>query len=102
MVPDTYIMQAGLYAQLSNLDSIIFAVGFLEEDDYDRPAFWVPTEENTFLIKMDRPDMTKPMADAEQWYHDYIDAGETPEWTDKDLEIVKYLKAYKPDAKKKR
>ncbi len=101
VVPDTYIMQAGLYAQLSNLDAIIFAVGFLEEEDYDRPAFWVPTAENTFLIKMDRPDMTKPMADAEKWYHDYIDAGETPEWTDKDLEIVKYLKAYKPDSKKR-
>ena len=102
IVPPSYIMQAGLYAQLSNLDTIVFAVGFLQDDDYDRPAFWVPTPENTVLIKMDKPDMTKPMADAEQWYHDYIEAGETPAWTDADAELVKWLKSYKPDNKKRR
>ncbi|MBO5519938.1 MAG: recombinase, partial [Candidatus Methanomethylophilus sp.] len=102
IVPPSYIMQAGLYAELSNLDTIVFAVGFLQDDDYDRPAFWVPTPENTVLIKMDKPDMTKPMADAEQWYHDYIEAGETPAWTDADAELVKWLKSYKPDNKKRR
>jgi len=102
IVPPSYIMQAGLYAQLSNLDTIVFAVGFLEDEDYDRPAFWTPSPENTVLIRMDRPDMTKPMADAEQWYHDYIEAGETPEWTDADAELVKWLKSYKPDVRKRR
>lgn len=102
IVPPSYVMQAGLYAELSDLDTIIFAVGFLEDDDYDRPAFWVPTPENTCLIKLDRPDMSKPMADAEKWYHDYIEAGETPEWTDKDEELVKWLKSYKPDSRKRR
>jgi hypothetical protein len=102
IVPPSYIMQAGLYAQLSNLDTIVFAVGFLQDDDYDRPAFWVPTPENTVLIKMDKPDMTKPMADAEQWYHDYIEAGETPAWTDADAELVKWLKSYKSNNRKRR
>ncbi len=43
VAPPDYLLQAGLYAELSGLDEIVFAVGFLEEDDYDRPAFWVPT-----------------------------------------------------------
>ena len=102
IVPPSYIMQAGLYAELSNLDAIVFAVAFLEDDDYDRPNFWVPTPENTVLIRMDRPDMSKPMAEAEQWYRDYIEAGETPAWTDADADLVKWLKAYKPDTGKRR
>ncbi|MCQ2085389.1 MAG: YqaJ viral recombinase family protein [archaeon] len=101
IIPPSYIMQAGLYAELSNLDSIVFAISFLEEDDYDRPAFWSPNAENTYLVRIDRPDMSKPMADAEKWYHEYIEMGETPAWTDKDEELVKYLKSYKPDKKKR-
>lgn len=101
IVPQTYMMQAGLYAELSGLDKIVFAVGFLEDADYDRPNFWVPTPDNTVLITVDRPDMSGPMTDAEKWYHEYIDAGETPAWTDKDADLVKWLKSYDPNAKKK-
>lgn len=101
IIPPSYMMQAGLYAELSDLDAIIFAVGFLEEADYDRPAFWTPTPENTYLVKVDKPDMAEPMAYAAQWYRDYIEAGETPEWTEKDADVVKYLKAYKPGNKKR-
>lgn len=97
-IPETYMMQAGLYAQLSGLDRIIFAVGFLKDEDYDRPGQWVPGPENCAVIGVDRPDMAKPMADAEAWYHQYIDKGETPEWTDADAELVKWLKAYDPKA----
>lgn len=96
IVPPSYLMQAGLYAQLSGLDRIVFAVGFLEDVDYARPNAWVPTPANTYLVSVPRPDMTKPMADAEQWYHDYIDTGETPAWTEADADVVKYLRAYKP------
>ena len=98
-VPDAYMMQAGLYACLSGLPQILFAVGFLEDTDYARPNAWVPTPENTFLVPKPCPDMAGPMAQAEQWYKDYIEAGETPEWTDADLDVVKYLKAYDPNKK---
>lgn len=100
-VPDAYLMQAGLYAQLSGLDRIVFAVGFLEDDDYARPGFWTPTPENCVMIGMERPDMSKPMADAEAWYREYIDNGETPEWTEKDAPLVKWLKAYDPNKKQR-
>lgn len=100
-VPEDYILQAGLYAALSGLDDIIFAVGFLEPEDYDRPQFWKPAPENCYIVHMATPDMSGPMAEAEGWYHKYIDNGETPEWGEEDAELVKWLKAFDPKAKPK-
>lgn len=96
-VPPDYMLQAGLYANLSGLDEIIFAVGFLEPKDYDRPQFWKPTPDNCAIVHVPAPDMTEPMATTEEWYHTYIDKGETPAWTEADAELVKWLKSY--DAK---
>lgn len=96
MAPPDYLLQAGLYAELSGLDEIIFAVGFLEEDDYQRPSFWVPSESNCYLVHVKKPDMSAPMTEAMEWYRTYIEKGETPEWTDQDEELVKWLKSYDP------
>lgn len=101
VVPPTYLMQAGLYAELSRLETIVFAVGFLDDADYEHPELWTPSEDNTAFITVKKPDMSGPMAEAEKWYHEYIDAGETPEWTDNDMELVKWLKSYNPNTGKK-
>jgi hypothetical protein len=90
------MLQASLYAELSGLDRIVFLVGFLESHDYDRPKSWAPSEENTKIIVKQKLDMAEPMKQAEAWYNTYIKGGYTPEWTDRDADIVKYLKAYKP------
>lgn len=95
-IPETYMLQASLYAELSNLKRIMFLVGFLEEADYDRPRQWVPTPENTKVIVVDKMDMAGPMKECEDWYKEYIKGGYTPEWTDADADVLKYLKAYKP------
>ena len=100
-VPMSYILQAGLYAQLSGLDRIVFVVGFLDEEDYRVPSKWVPTEENTAIIPMDRPDMEPYMREAEDWYNEYIRTGCTPPWTDADADLLKYLRA-KPKQKGRR
>lgn len=102
IIPETYMLQASLYATLSNLNKILFAVGFLEDADYDRPRQWEPTHENISLIAVDRLDMEEQMAYCKEWYEDYIKTGCTPEWTDKDADVVKYLKAYNPSKKKKK
>jgi len=94
--PEDYLLQAGLYAELSGVDEIIFAVGFLEEQDYARAAFWKPTPENCYFVHVKKPDMSGPMSEAEAWYHKYIDMGETPAWTDADQELVDWLKKYDP------
>ena len=96
-VPMSYMLQASLYAELSNLDRIVFLVGFLEEPDYARPKAWVPTPENTYVIVKEKLEMSEYMAQCEEWYNEYMKGGYTPEWTDSeiDAEVLKYLRAYK-------
>ena len=89
--PEGYYLQASLYAVLSNIERIVFAVAFLEENDYVNPEFFVPTKENTLIFAVDKKDITKEMADAKNWYSKYIECGKTPEWTDKDEQLVEIL-----------
>ena len=93
---DQYMYQASLYAELSGVDEIVFVVGFLEEKDYARPKQWVPNEENTHFILKKKRDMAEPMKYCSEWYDEYLKQGFTPEWTDDDAEVLKYLRAFKP------
>ena len=99
-VPESYMMQASLYAQLSNLDRIVFVVGFLEEEDYRMPGKWVPTSENTYAITVDREDMVPWMQKAESWYKELKSTYCTPEWTDEDAEVVDYIRSLAKKRKK--
>lgn len=94
-VPMQYMLQASLYAELSNLDKIAFLVGFLEENDYDRPKQWVPDESNAFFIVKDKLDMSDHMKECADWYNEYMKQGFTPEWSEKDADVLKYLRAFK-------
>ena len=96
VVTEQYMLQASLYAELSRLDNIVFLVGFLGEADYDRPKLWTPNEENTKIIVKKKLDMAPHMKEAADWYKEYMKNGQTPEWTEADKDLVKYLKAYKP------
>ena len=102
-VPMAYMLQASLYARLSNLDRIVFVVGFLEDPDYDRPAQWVPSPSNTFVVVKDRLEMDEYMDRCTAWYDEYMKGGYTPQWSDSedDQTVLKYLKAYRPDAGKR-
>ena len=91
IIPDGYYLQASLYAVLSNIERIVFAVAFLEEKDYSCPEFFVPTKDNTLVFAVDKKDITKEMADAKEWYSRYIECGKTPEWTEKDEQLVEIL-----------
>ena len=97
VVAEQYMLQASLYAELSRSDMIVFAVGFLDEGDYDRPESWAPNEENTKVIVKKKLDMAPYMKEAADLYNEYMKKGQTPEWTDADEDLVKYLKAYKPE-----
>jgi hypothetical protein len=93
-IPSSYMMQASLYAELSHLDRVVFLVGFLEEDDYRWPSRWKPSSDNTAIIVVDKmSEISQKMAEAEIWYKEYVMKGYTPEWTDKDTELLKYLRA---------
>ncbi|MCQ2056383.1 MAG: YqaJ viral recombinase family protein [archaeon] len=91
-VPMTYQLQASLYAELAGLNKIIFLIGFLEESYITRPTAWRPSEENTFIIPLNKLEMSKPMTKAEEWYRKFILNGCTPKWDDeKDADLLKYL-----------
>ncbi len=97
----TYMLQASLYAELAGLDRIVFVVGFLKDpEDFLRPNSWKPSEENTYIVVKDKLDMSGNMADAEAWYKEYILNGYTPEWTEKDEELLKYLRAKPKDGRR--
>ena len=91
-VPVSYMMQASLYAELSNLTKIAFVVGFLEEADYRMPGKWVPTPENTYVVVKDKEDMAPWMEKAAAWYKELKSTYCTPEWTDEDQEVVDYIR----------
>ena len=100
VVPMTYMLQASLYAELAGLDRIVFVVGFLNDpEDYLRPNSWKPNDDNTFIVVKEKLDMSGYMAEVEAWYKEYILNGYTPEWTDKDEELLKYLRAKPKDQK---
>ena len=90
-VPDNYMLQASLYAVLSGLDRIVFVVGFLNTNDYDDPRGWKPSKENCHAIVVRPMDLSASMAKASEWFESHIIGGVTPEWTDKDTDIIDYL-----------
>ncbi len=93
-IPPSYMMQASLYAELAHLDKIVFLIGFLEEDDYRWPSRWIPSSDNTEVLLVDKMgDIRDWMGKAESWYGEYILNGYTPEWGDKDEDLLKYIRA---------
>jgi|GEM_PF-269053 len=90
-VPVNYRYQAALYAHLSGLKKIVYVAGFLRENHYEDPLTWSPNRENCQIIVIDAPDISEELLNAENWYREHLEAGVTPEWTEKDEAIVEYL-----------
>ncbi len=89
--PEGYYLQASLYAQLAKLKRIVFAAAFLTESDYDNLDRFVPNESNTLIMVIEKKDIESEMKVAEEWFDRYINNGVTPEWTERDAEIIDVL-----------
>ncbi len=87
-IPEGYLLQASLYAELSGLDTVVFAVGFLEDGDYDNPKAWIPNDENFLIVAVHKKDISEEMSAAEEWFRKYILRGMTPKWGDNDAKVV--------------
>ena len=88
IAPPNYILQTSLYCDLSGLDEIVFAVGFLEESDYDHPDKWEPNDGN-FIVRTVKPvPMGEYKKQALEWYNRYIMRGVTPQWNDCDKAVL--------------
>ena len=103
-VPEHYVLQASLYCKLTSpeLRKIVFAVGFLEEDDYEAPESWEPSSENTYVGVTDiHPEIDIVMFDAQEWYNDLraraMNGNITVEWSSdskRDEEVVRMIEEF--------
>lgn len=103
-VPEHYVLQASLYCKLTSpeLRKIVFAVGFLEEKDYEEPGSWEPDEYNTFIgITDTHPEIDIIMFDAQEWYNNLrsraLSGRVTMEWTpgnSRDEEVVALIEGF--------
>jgi len=87
-IPEGYLLQTGLYSKLSGLKKVVFVAGFLRKNHYDDPHTWSPNKNNCSVIVIDAPDVSKEMDEAKEWYHQHILNGVTPQWTERDEDIV--------------
>lgn len=97
--PEYYALQAALYAYLLGVDNVVMVASFLEEKDYADPSKYVPNVKNTitveFKVSERYPDFAEKVAQVEQWWADYVDAGISPVFDEKkDAEILKALRTH--------
>lgn len=97
-VPEYYALQAALYAHLLGVDKVIMICSFLEEKDYENPAAYVCSAENTivrpFNLSERYPNMGKTIKKVEKWWKDHVEGGVSPAYSEKaDADILKVLRA---------
>lgn len=97
-VPEYYALQAALYAHLLGVDKVIMVCSFLEEKDYENPAAYVCSAENTivrpFNLSERYPNMGKTIKKVEKWWKDHVEGGVSPAYSEKaDADILKVLRA---------
>ncbi len=88
VIPDEYKYQLGLYCYLRNTEKGMFAVCFLETDDYIDPSKTDVNEREIYLVdfKIDLNEFKKVISTAEKWYLDFIKTGISPKLSKEDLE----------------
>ena len=108
-VPIEYLLQGCEYSYLKKLDRVIFICAFLQEEDYNHPEKFVPTEENTILVVKKIKDVRIQMPNGdlitfeeaveycEDWWNKYIETGISPEFDEKlDKEYLDIIRTSKP------
>ena len=96
-IPEYYALQAALYAYLLGVDDVIMVASFLEPTDYEKPEEFVPSASNTitaeFKLSKRYPNFRNMVAEATQWWNDYVVTGISPDYDEKkDADILKALR----------
>lgn len=97
-VPEYYALQAALYAHLLGVDKVIMVCSFLEDKDYENPAEFMCSADNTivrpFLLSERYPNMGKTIKKVQKWWKDHVEGGVSPAYDEKaDADILKVLRA---------
>ncbi len=88
IIPDEYNFQLGLYCYLRNITTGIFAICFLETNDYIKPENCDINNREIRLVNFHvNLDIFQDYIDyAKDWYEKYILSGKSPEMTEEDKE----------------
>lgn len=97
-VPEYYALQAALYAYLLGVDDVIMVCTILADKDYENPAEFVVTDQNTFerafKVSERYPNMDKTIKKVEKWWKTHVEGGVSPKYDEKkDADILKVLRA---------
>lgn len=90
-IPIEYWYQAQLYCELAKLDSILFGVCYVEEEDYSHPENIPIDDRDIRIYPVEKADITSEMQKAIEWYKQYIKTFTSPKFDsrkNKDMEIV--------------
>lgn len=96
-IPEYYALQAALYAYLLGVDDVIMVCTVLEDKDYERPAEFVVTQDNTFerafKVSERYPKMKQTIKNVEKWWKEHVIGGVSPVYDEKaDADILKVLR----------
>lgn len=87
-IPKQYLMQLGLYCYLRNISKGVFAIAFLNVEDYLNPKKVDINERRVELVNFDLESedfKNNYITKATKWYEDFISEGISPEFSDADL-----------------
>lgn len=91
--PDSYILQAKLYAYLSGCWNASLVVGFLKDEDYISPSSFKPSVSNVKIFDLQVDDkFIKTLDFAKQFYYNNIVTGLSPDYDYRDFEILEEIK----------
>ena len=96
-IPEYYAIQAALYAYLLKCDQVVMVCSFLGEKDYDNPDAFTPDSNNT-IIRSFKVSERYPNFEADYlhkarvWWNTHVVLGESPEYTERDADIIKELR----------
>lgn len=108
-VPIEYLLQGCQYSYFKKLDRVLFICAFLQEEDYNHPEKFIPTEKNTIMVVKKIKDVRVEMPNGniitfeeaikycEDWWEKYIETGISPEFDEeKDKEYLDILRKAQP------
>lgn len=92
-IPHEYLFQLGLYCYLRNKTQGLFAICFLETQDYVAPEQCNINERNIELVdfKIDLNKFQKYIEAAQEWFFNHVKTGISPEMNEEDKLFVKDL-----------
>ncbi|WEK82969.1 MAG: YqaJ viral recombinase family protein [Mycoplasma sp.] len=92
VVPNEYICQLSLYLHLRHMHKGLFAIAFLEKEDYKDPELFDPNKRQIVLVDMDLNDneqFNQAIEFGRKWHEQYVKTGISPKLTIKDVDWLK-------------